>query len=149
MSVSGISLSNTQATNGKEDNFRDLRKIFQDLSDALDAGSITAAQKAFDKLQKLPKPRIAQAEGQSDPMAQAIDALGTALQSGDLKASLDAMTALKQTAEGMRKARHARQRPEVGDQPPGVGTKPTNPVTPVAGSTSATATVKVTLDLVG
>ena len=84
MTISAISSSNTSAISI----FQQDRQAFNQLTNALQSGDLTAAQNAYNTLASSPM-----AQGNS-PFAQAIRQIGQDLQSGDAAALADAQKVL-------------------------------------------------------
>lgn len=98
MSVSGISSSNFYApssTTGAQNNFQQIQQDFQQIGQDLQAGNLSQAQSAYTSLtQLLPSQSASSASGttqsssqSSNPIQQALQQLGSDLQSGNLSAA--------------------------------------------------------------
>ena len=98
MTISAISSSNASAIS----TFQQDRQAFNQLTNALQAGDLTAAQNAYNTLASSPM-----AQGNS-PFAQAIQQIGQDLQAGDASALADAQKVLSslQQARGHHNHHH-------------------------------------------
>jgi hypothetical protein len=103
-SISAINSNQNINQLGSQVNFKQVKADFQNLTQALQSGNITAARQAFAALQK-DSPQIAQALSQSgqnssNPQSSALQALSTALQSGNVADAQKALASLQQAHKG-------------------------------------------------
>ena len=85
MAVSAVSAGATPQDNP----YAQVRQAFNQLSNALQSGNLTAAQSAYNTLESSP---IAQ----NGPLAQALQQIGQDLQSGDISGAQQALSQLQQ-----------------------------------------------------
>ena len=119
MTISAISSSNTSAISI----FQQDRQAFNQLTNALQSGDLTAAQNAYNTLASSPM-----AQGNS-PFAQAIQQIGQDLQSGDAASLADAQKVLAslQQARGHHHHHHGGGGVFPGRIPSASGTNPNDP----------------------
>jgi hypothetical protein len=78
---------------GGGNSFAQVKKDFEALGNALNAGNLDEAKQAFAQLQKdAPAPA-----GKNNPLSDTIQSLGKALDSGDLKSAQDAYSKIEKT----------------------------------------------------
>ena len=96
MSLSAVSSSCSQST-GYQSGLPQRRSEVQQLSQALQSGDLSGAQKAYNALTQNSSSQSAQSN-QNSPLAQDFTALGKALQSGDLSSAQQAFAKLRKDA---------------------------------------------------
>ena len=112
MSIDAISSSSSSSqTSAMQTNFLQIRKLLEQLGQALQSGDLSGAQKAFASLQQLlPSSSVNQAQNtqQTDQSTFTTDlnALGQALQSSDLSKAQDAFAKLLQDMQSAQKVHH-------------------------------------------
>jgi hypothetical protein len=119
MNVSNISVTSDYYQNNVQNPWQQNRQDFNSLGSALQSGDLTSAQNAFaawqKDLQSVPgstSPQTAQTAQASGPFGNNskansdLQALGTALQSGDVAGAQKAFASLKQDLHGVRHAHH-------------------------------------------
>jgi hypothetical protein len=101
MSISPVSSSGSFGT--YQADYQQSQNTFQQLTQALQSGNLTAAQSAFSALTQKAPPPAANANtstpSSSNPMAADFQALGQALQSGNLTGAQAAFTKLQSDAQ--------------------------------------------------
>jgi hypothetical protein len=111
------SISGSYQASGSK-SFAKVQQDFQNLGDALQAGNLADAKKAFDQLKTdAPVPT----GNQDDPLSAAMDSLGKALDAGDLKA---AQKAYSQIQDAISQKASAGGRGGPGSRASGGGTRP-------------------------
>lgn len=112
MSISSISSASSTVSGNYENPFAQRRANFQALQQSLQSGDLSGAQKAFAALQKSappPPPPDAQdssgdQSGKSNSFQSDFEALGQALQSGDLTEASKAFETLQSDMQAARQA---------------------------------------------
>lgn len=146
MSISAITSSSTTSTSSVNSEMKQRRDTFSALEKAISSGDLDSAKTAFatmksdmEKMQAIRQQitgntsssnsSSSSSSSSDDPMSKAMEALSTALESGDTSSVQDAFSSLKETMKAGRKhhAGHAE-----GDMPP--------PPPPSSSSTSSTST---------
>ena len=93
MQISSVTSGALSALQGN-DRFAKIKQSFDNLGSALESGNLSDAKTALEEIQKnAPK----NASNSSNPMAQKMEALSKAIDSGDVKAAQDAYADIKQT----------------------------------------------------
>lgn len=147
MSISAITSSSTTSTSSVNSEMKQRRDTFSALEKAISSGDLDSAKTAFatmksdmEKMQAIRQQITgntnssnsssnSSSSSSDDPMSKAMEALSTALESGDTSSVQDAFSSLKETMKAGRK-RHAGH--AEGDMPP--------PPPPSSSSTSSTST---------
>lgn len=145
MSISAITSSSTTSTSSVNSEMKQRRDTFSALEKAISSGDLDSAKTAFatmksdmEKMQAIRQQitgntsssnSSSSSSSSDDPMSKAMEALSTALESGDTSSVQDAFSSLKETMKAGRK-RHAGH--AEGDMPP--------PPPPSSSSTSSTST---------
>lgn len=144
MSISAITSSSTTSTSSVNSEMKQRRDTFSALEKAISSGDLDSAKTAFatmksdmEKMQAIRQQitgntsssNSSSSSSSDDPMSKAMEALSTALESGDTSSVQDAFSSLKETMKAGRK-RHAGH--AEGDMPP--------PPPPSSSSTSSTST---------
>jgi hypothetical protein len=120
MAVSGVSLTSPAS----QTNQADPRQLFLQLANAIKSGNITGAQQAFAQLtQSLGNNTANDPNG---PFAQALDAIGQALQGNDINGAQQALAQLQQQAQ----AGHRHHGHHGGGQPKGADAPSANSFAP-------------------
>ena len=138
MSVSGISTNtNLNQTTSAQTKFRQIRNDFQQLGQALQSGDLNGAQQAFAALQQLipnlssgSQAQNGQQGSSQNPLLAGLNAVGKALQSGDLSGAKTAFAKLQQDVQSVSHKGH-HHRKMGGSQ---------NSVSSLTGNSSQTAT---------
>ena len=105
MSIASISASPSSYQPQIRQTGKQIRQGFDDLTKALQAGDLSAAQSAFAALQKL-QPGQTQGTNAASPVSTDFTALGKALQSGDVKAAQSALQQLQQDIKATHHGHH-------------------------------------------
>ena len=125
MTVSGISTStDLNQTSSAQTKFRQVKNDFQQLGQALQSGDLNAAQQAFAALQQLipnlssgSQAQNGQQGSSQNPLLADLNAIGKALQSGDLSAAKSAFAKLQQDVQSVsHKGHHHRHHKTGGAQ---------------------------------
>jgi len=116
MSIDAISSSSSSSqTSAMQTNFLQMRKLLEQLGQALQSGDLSEAQSAFASLQQLlpsssaNQAQTAQQTNQST-FTTDLNALGQALKSGDLSKAQDAFAKLQQDMQSVQKGHHRHHR---------------------------------------
>jgi hypothetical protein len=94
-----ISPVSSSAVNPNQSQSDDAWQQFQQLVGAVNSGDLTTAQQSYTDFQNGPGAKVAQANPDS-PIAQALNQIGQALQSGDAGAAQKALAALRPHGHG-------------------------------------------------
>jgi DNA-binding FadR family transcriptional regulator len=94
-----ISPVSSSAVNPNQSQGDDAWQQFQQLVSAVNSGDLTTAQQAYTDFQNGPGAKVAQANPDS-PIAQALNQIGQALQSGDTGGAQKALAALRPHGHG-------------------------------------------------
>jgi hypothetical protein len=97
MSISPITTTYSSATAGVQSSLQQRRNEFEQLSQALQSGDLSAAQKAYISLTQVSS-NSSFSSNQNRPLAQDFQALGKALQSGDLQGAQTAFAQFQKDA---------------------------------------------------
>lgn len=128
MSVSGISSSIFCAPctpTGAQNNFREIQRDFQEIGQDLQSGNLSQAQSAFSALTQLLPSQFqpttstngtTPSGSQSNPIQQALQQLGSDLQSGNLSAAQSDYGTLRQDVQSALSAHHFHHHHMHGDQ---------------------------------
>jgi hypothetical protein len=107
MSISSVTTTCSSATAGVQSSLTQRRSEFEQLSQALQSGDLSAAQKAYTSLTQ-GSPNSSSSSNQNSPLAQDFQALGKALQSGDLQGAQTAFAQLQKDASAAAQSQQAR-----------------------------------------
>jgi hypothetical protein len=150
VAISGVSLSSP--TNIQ--NPADPRQQLLTLAKAINSGNLTGAQQAFAQLSQTLGGNSNGGGGSSgsntnnpnDPFSQALDAIGQALQSGDISGAQQALASLQQQAQsGRAHHHHGGHRGGGGSKGGTDASTATSPLT--SGTTGTSATVGTSVDV--
>jgi len=117
MSVTGVSLNSSQVN--WQNDFNQRRQDLDAIAQALQAGDLASAQKAYSDLQQLQQSVVSTSGKGSHSGISAIrtdfDDLGKALQSGDLSAAKDAFSKLQKDLQSTHRGHHHRHAAKTQD----------------------------------
>lgn len=115
MNIGSVSSHSGSCDTQRTNSFKTIREDFKSLQSALKSGDLKAAQDAYAKLkQDLPAPKNASGSSSggsgsgSSSFSTDLDAIGSALQSGDLSGAQKAFATFQQDAQAARGANGAR-----------------------------------------
>jgi DNA-binding FadR family transcriptional regulator len=122
MTVSGISTStDLNQTSSTQTKFKQVKDDYQLLGQALQSGDLNAAQQAFAALQQLipnlssgSQAQNGQQGSSQNPLLTDLNAIGKALQSGDLSAAKAAFAKLQQDVQSVSIKGHHHRHPKTG-----------------------------------
>ncbi|MCG6537950.1 MAG: hypothetical protein L7F78_25365 [Syntrophales bacterium LBB04] len=122
MSVSGISsTTDLSQTNSAQTKFEQVKNDFLQLGQALQSGDLITAQQAFAALQQLipnlsagSQAQNGQQDSSQNPFLSDINAIGKALQSGDLTSAKAAFAKLQEDIQSAQKLHHHRHHHKTG-----------------------------------
>ncbi len=122
MTVSGISTgTDLNQTSSAQTKFKQVKYDYQLLGQALQSGDLNAAQQAFAALQQLipnlssgSQAQNGQQGSSQNPLLGDLNAIGKALQSGDLSAAKSAFAKLQQDVQSVSHKGHHHRHPKTG-----------------------------------
>ncbi|MGO8919016.1 MAG: hypothetical protein ACLQJR_24205 [Stellaceae bacterium] len=104
MSITSVTSSQASFTPPSSQQMTEFKNDFQQLAQAIQSGNLSSAQQAYATLSQFisQNPSPGGANGQSNPLTQALSQIGSALQSGNLSGAQSALTSLQQSLQSHR-----------------------------------------------
>lgn len=106
MSISSVSTSQSTSQAYMQNDRAQFKQDFQDLSQALQSGDMSAAQDAMSKIQQLQQNKTGGTKGAQGAFSQDLETLASAISSGDLEASKNAFSTLQQNMQTHKGGHH-------------------------------------------